>query len=108
MPSPPSITDYSELKSLLQRLVDDIIEAGAYVRLHKHFDSAFKEYEKEVNQTAAFWIFTEKAIREASLIRLARIYDQDHRAVSLLSVLHTFGHHTEFFDDDSVLKRVSK
>lgn len=72
-----------------------------------HFDSAFKEYEREVSQTVVFWSLTEKAIREASLLRLARIYDQDHRAVSLLSVRHTIAHHTEFFDDDSVLKRVS-
>lgn len=107
MPSPLNITGDAELKCLLRRLVDDIIEAGAYVRLHKHFDIAFKEYETEVNQTAAFWVFTEKAIREASLLRLARIFDQDHRAVSLLSVLQTIGHHTEFFDDASVLKRVS-
>lgn len=102
------ISHEDDLKILLERLVRDLIDAGAFVRLHKHFDQAFDEYQEEVRQTPVFWNLTESAIRESSLIRLARIYDQDHRSVSLLTILHTIGRHAEFFNDDSVLKRVSE
>lgn len=108
MTHPLDIADDSDLKKLLRRLIDDIVDAGGFVRLHKHFEGAFREYEKEVHQTPGFWSFTEKAVREASLIRLARIYDQDHRALSLLTLLHTIGHHAEFFEDKAVLRRVSQ
>jgi len=102
------ISHEGDLKILLEHLVRDLIDAGAFVRLHKHFDHAFDEYQEEVSQTPMFWNLTESAIRESSLIRLARIYDQDHRSVSLLTILHTIGRHADFFDDDSVLKRVSE
>jgi len=105
---PLQIVDDGDLKKLLKRLVDDIIEAGAFVRLHKYFDQAFREYVTEVNQTPAFWDFVEKAVIEACLMRLARIFDQDHRGVSLLTILHTIAHHTDFFDDASVLVRISE
>ncbi len=108
MPGHLDIADDADLKKLLTRLVNDIIEAGFYGRLHKYFQSAFDVYKSEINQTPAFWNFIEKAVCEASLLRLARVYDQDHRAVSLLTVLHTIAHHTEFFEDDSVLRRVSE
>ena len=101
------ISNDAELKKLFDRLVTDIIEAGGYARLHHHFRQAFPAYKKETDQTPAFWNFTEKAVREASLIRLARIYDQDARALSLWTLLHTIGRHPGFFDDDPVLRRVS-
>lgn len=108
MPSSLQIVSDADLRKLLKRLVDDIVDAGGFLRLHRHFEAAFREYAEEVNQTPAFWNFTEKAIREASLLRLARIFDQDNRALSLLTLLHTIGHHTAFFEDEAVLRRVSE
>jgi hypothetical protein len=105
---PLEVSGDADLKKLFQRLIDDIIDAGAFLRLHRHFETAFKEYKTEINQTPAFWHFTEKAVREASLVRLARIYDQDNRALSLLTLLNTIGHHSAFFEDEAVLSRVSK
>lgn len=40
-------------------------------------------------------------------MRLARIYDQDPKSLSLLTLLHAIAQHTRFFEDDAVLRRVS-
>jgi hypothetical protein len=42
------------------------------------------------------------------LMRLARVYDQDHHSLSLLTLLHAIAQHTHFFEDDAVLRRVSQ
>jgi hypothetical protein len=96
-----------DLKKLFDRLVTDIIDAGDFLRLHKYFESAFTEYRNEIDETPAFWSLTEQAIRETSLNRLSRVYDQHPQSLSLLTLLHTIGKHPEFFEDAAVLKRVS-
>ena len=53
------ISHEGDLKILLEHLVRDLIDAGAFVRLHKHFDHAFDEYQEEVSQTPMFWNLTE-------------------------------------------------
>jgi len=102
------IDDAGDLKKLFARLIADIIDAAGYSRLWEQLKKALPDYEEEFDQTPVFWGLAFDGIREATLFRLARVYDQDHRALSLLTLLHTLGHHKSFFEDASVLERVSK
>lgn len=107
MPSPLTISEDAELKRLLEHIADDIINAGAYLRLHSTVAGRFESHKHEVNQTPAFWAFTANAVRDAGLLCLARIFDQRHGALSLHTLLLTIRDHPEFFADEAVRKRVN-
>ena len=107
MPSPLTISKDAELKRLLDHIAHDIINAGAYLRLHSALAERFESHKHEVNQTPAFWTFTANAVRDAGLLCLARILDQRHGALSLYTLLLTIRDHPEFFADEAVRKRVN-
>ena len=106
-PSSIPVSCDAEFESLLKRLSEDIVEAPAFLRLDKLLRSKFSEYEREVNNGAFFWTFSVKAIREAGLLRIARIYDQEQRALSLRRLLLTIQANPHFFDDETVKRRVN-
>ena len=107
MPSPLTISKDAELKRLFERIADDIINAGAYLRLHSTLAERFQSHRHEVDQTPAFWTFTANAVRDAALLCLARIFDQRNGALSLHTLLLTIRDHPEFFADEAVRKRVN-
>ena len=107
MPSPLTISEDAELKRLLEHIAHDIINAGAYLRLHSTLAERFESHKHEVNQTPAFWTFTANAVRDAGLLCLARIFDRRHGALSLYTLLLTIRDHPEFFADEAVRKRVN-
>ena len=107
MAKPIPISGDVDLEKLLKRLSDDIVEAPAFLRLHKLLGVRFKEYEREVNQSAFFWTFTAKAMVEAGLLRIARIYDQEQSALSLRRLLLTIRANPHLFDDEAVKRRVN-
>jgi len=102
-----ALSSDDELKRLFDRLITDIVEAGGHARLCRSLATTHQEFEKEINQTPAFWTFATQGLREACLFRLARIYDQDSKSLSLLTLLHAIAQHSRFFEDDAVLRRVS-
>ena len=107
MPSPLAITEDAELNRLFECIADDIINAGAYLRLHSKLAEHFESHAQEVNQTPAFWAFTANAVRDAGLLCLARIFDQREGALSLHTLLLTIGEHPEFFAEEAVRARVN-
>jgi hypothetical protein len=107
-PTPPiPISGDADLEKLLKRLSDDIVEAPAFLRLHKLLGVKFGEYEHEVNQSGFFWSLSAKAILEAGLIRLTRIYDQEQSALSLRRLLWTLRSNPHLFEDEAVKRRVN-
>lgn len=52
------VTDSAEFKRLLQALVDELIDAKDYFRLHQDLNDAIPDYQVEFNQSAHFWTFT--------------------------------------------------
>ena len=106
-PNSIPVSNDAEFERLLKRLSEDIVEAPAFLRLDRLLYSKFKEYEREVNNSAFYWTFSVKAIREAGLVRIARIYDQEQSALSLRRLLLTIQANPHFFDDDTVKRRVN-
>ena len=101
------MSEDAELKRLLEHIAHDIINAGAYLRLHSALAERFESHKHEVNQMPAFWTFTANAVRDAGLLCLTRIFDQRHGALSLYTLLLTIRDHPEFFADEAVRKRVN-
>jgi len=106
-PNPIPLAGDVDLEKLLKRLSEDIVEAPAFLRLHTLLGVKFGKYQREVNQSAFFWTFSAKAILEAGLLRIARIYDQEQSALSLRRLLLTIQANPHFFEDESVKKRVN-
>lgn len=96
-----------ELKKLFVRLIEDIIKANAYVQLIRNLREAQKDFKTEMDQTPGFWSLTAESLREASLLRLSRVYDQQSDTLSLRSLLEIIAGHERFFSKAEILKRVS-
>jgi hypothetical protein len=107
MAKPIRISGEIDFEKLLDRLSHDIVEAPALLRLHKVLSEKFGEYHREVSQSAFFWRFCATSVREAGLLRLARIFDQEKSALSLRTLLLTLQANPHLFEDAAVRRRVS-
>ena len=107
MSKPIQISGDVDLEKLLKRLSDDIVEAPAFLRLHQLLAVKFGEYQREVNQSPFFWTLAAKAVLEAGLLRIARIYDQEKSALSLRRLLLTIHANPHLFEDEAVKRRVN-
>jgi hypothetical protein len=106
MTNPINISGDVDLERLLTRLSDDIVKAPAFLRLYKDLGTLFGEYEKEANHSHFFWSLTSDAVREVGLIRIARVFDQQEKALSLRTLLLTIQANHHLFEDEAVRKRV--
>lgn len=68
---------------LLESVANDAVSASIHWRLFKDLSSATAKFEREMSQSLTFWSLTLAAHDEAVLFRLARLYDQEKRALSL-------------------------
>ena len=107
MANPIRIAGDVELEKLLTRLSQDVVRAPAFLRLYEDLDTKFREHEEEVNVSPFFWVLTRDAIKEAGLLRLGRIYDQQKSALSLRTLLLTIRDNPKLFKDEAVKKRVN-
>jgi hypothetical protein len=107
MANPIRISGDVDLEKLLTGLSHDVVRAPAFLRLYKALEAKFREHQKEVNLSPFFWSLTRDAIKEAGLVRLARIYDQQKSALSLRTLLLTVRDNPKLFKDDAVKKRVN-
>src|ERR1035441_3669527 len=74
---------------ILERLSDDIVTAPELLRIDDQLSDYFEQYSDEVGQAAFFWDRVAIAVREIGQSRLARIYDQQEKALSLRTLLAT-------------------
>ncbi|MEK7676125.1 MAG: hypothetical protein AAB676_09870, partial [Verrucomicrobiota bacterium] len=107
MAKPIRISGESDFEKLLKRLSDDIVFAPAFLRIDKQLGELFERYRDEVNQTEFFWAMVATAVCETGLLRLARIYDQEEKALSLRALLVTIEANKHLFDGSAVKKRVN-
>src|SRR5262245_16038281 len=105
MASPIRISGDVDLEKLLSRLSDDIVKAPAFLRLYAVLGPKFGEYQMEVNRIPFFWSLTSEAFKDACLLRIARIYDQEKSALSLRTLLLTIRENPHLFQDEAVKKR---
>jgi hypothetical protein len=70
-------------------------------------EAASKKYSAEMHETPAFWNFTLNAHYDATLFRLARLYDQHDCSLGLKRFLLTVKASVEYFSDGARRKRLN-
>jgi hypothetical protein len=102
------VKDSAEFKRLLQALVDELIDAHDHFRLHQDLDAAIPDYQAEFNQSAAFWTFTLSAHRDATLLRLCKVYDlyEGKPSLNLRNFLETIEANLHFFEEPNFRERL--
>jgi len=91
---------------LLSSLTEDTVTASIHWRLYKDLRAAVPEFQREMNQSAAFWSLTLNAHREVAMFRLSRLYDQQRGALSLASLVETIRANQHLFDEASFRERL--
>lgn len=98
--------DYFE--EVLDACFDDILEARRCHTLLMDLGRQFADYEREVALSNTFWSITVSALREATVIRLARVFDLNKKGVGLLPVLEAIRDNRHFFSTEEFQRRLSE
>ncbi len=69
-----TVANSKEFGRLLDGLGDDVVDAAIHFRLHKDLRESVKNFERELNQSPAFWSLTFGAHIDATRSRLFRVY----------------------------------
>jgi hypothetical protein len=101
-----TIKSGEELNKLLDALATDIVDANIYFKLFTGLISSFPEYSDERNQSNTFWSLTLQAVKEAYLIRLCRIFDQNNKSLNLVNLLDTIKTNRHFFEEPHFKERL--
>jgi hypothetical protein len=97
--------DETEFKRLFEGLANDIVGAHIHNRLYKDLLSAIEEFTLVVAQSNTFWSITLKSHLSTSLYMLTKAYDQDDRALHLLSFLETIKANSALFTEAKFRER---
>jgi hypothetical protein len=99
---------YSEeqFKQLLERLANDLLNASHHFKLYINLEDALSKYEREINQSIAFWGLTINAHREISILNLCRAYDHNSKSLSLKELIQIIQGNTELFDISKFRERL--
>ncbi|MFI5398986.1 MAG: hypothetical protein ACHQ9S_25935 [Candidatus Binatia bacterium] len=100
------ISSTAEFEKLLDSVANDAVSASIHWKLLSDLSTAATSFEREMNQSLAFWSLTFAAHREAVLFRLARLYDQGERALSLRTWLGTIEANMDLFDQEGFRERL--
>jgi hypothetical protein len=95
----------AELNLLLEALLAEIVKANSYYRLVSGLESSVPDYEWEFQQAGVFWHLTQNALKDACLISLCRIYDQNATTLNLFNLLHTIKGNLHFFSEPHFRER---
>ncbi|MDY6912072.1 MAG: hypothetical protein SVM79_06955 [Chloroflexota bacterium] len=99
-------TSTDQFNSLLDALAGEIVDAGVFFKLHMDLLEAHSEYKKVFIESRTFWGLTIRALLDATLIRLCRIYDQHSASLNLRNLLDTIKANLEIFDNDNFRERL--
>ncbi len=100
-----SITNAEEFESLLDALASEIVDAQIYFKLHTDLMAAIPDYKKVFKESNTFWSLTTRALLDAALSRLCRIYDQNSKALNLRNLLDTIQGNLNLFDVQNFRER---
>jgi len=87
-------------------LAKDIVDANIYYKLHIGLTSSLSDYSDEANLSNTFWYLTLRAIKEAYLIRLCRIFEQNSNSLNLVNLLDTIKSNRHFFEEPHFRERL--
>lgn len=100
------IKSSNQFNGLLNSLAEEIIDGECYFKLHEDLISAIPDYREVYNQSNTFWSLTTKALFDATLSRLCRVYDQNSKSLSLCNLLDTIEANLGIFDTDNFKERL--
>ncbi len=101
-----TIKSGDELNKLLDALATDIVDANIYYKLFAGLTNVISEYSEERNQSNTFWWLTLRAIKEAFLLRLCRIFEQNSRSLNLVNLLDTIKTNRNYFQEPHFRERL--
>ena len=77
------ITSEADFQTFLDSIADDASMASIHWQLAQDLTKSADVFYKEMRQSWTFWTLTVSAHRDATFIRLTRLYDQDPSVLSL-------------------------
>jgi len=92
-----TVANSKEFERLLDVLGDDVVGAAIHYRLHKDLRESVARFERELNQSPAFWSLTFGAHIDATRSRLFRVYDQRPDTLCLRNLLDTIRENLDLF-----------
>jgi hypothetical protein len=92
------ISNSEEFQELLKALASELVEANIHYKLHRDLVESIEEYNKELNQSTAFWSLTIRSHLDISMYRLCKIYDQHSQSLNLKNLLDTIKKNIGIFD----------
>jgi hypothetical protein len=93
-----NIQSAEHFNKLLDALAGDIIDGELYFKLYKDLNEQIPQYTREFNESRTFWSLTRKALIDATLLRLCRVYDTTTESLSLCNLLDTIKVNLNIFD----------
>lgn len=90
----------------LDELTAGLFNAKYQSRLYWKINGSIQEYEREVNQSRAFWGVILKSLQESSVLSLARVYDDNSRSITLKKFLDFIGKNRFIFKKENFKKRL--
>jgi hypothetical protein len=105
---PIRVASEKEFERLLDHMAEEAHRASDHWHLLKGLVAVRKKYEVEMYESRAFWGFTLNAHHDATLFRLARLYDQHDCSLSLKRFLLTVKASVEYFSDGARRARLKE
>jgi len=101
-----NIKNSAEFERLLEGLAHEIVVANIHFKLRQDLVAEIKTYEREYNQSLAFWSLTFDAHLDATWFRLCRIYDQNSSSLNLRNWLETIQENLHIFDPENFKEKL--
>jgi hypothetical protein len=92
------INNSEEFGKLLDAFAGEIVYAGWHFKLFKALTNVSTEYYREFAQSPTFWGLTLAAHKDAVLVRLYKIYENNDKSLNLQNFLHTISQNLSLFD----------
>lgn len=100
------IENPEQFGSLLNALVGECVGGEIYFKLYKNLLNAIPEYKEVFNESNTFWSLTVRALLDATLSCLCRVYDQHSQSLSIKNLLDTIEANLEIFDTANFKERL--
>lgn len=100
------IKDHNDLNRLIDSLANEIVDANIYHRIYCDLINSIEEYGKELNLSQTFWYLTFSALRDAKMIRLCRVFDQESTSLNLFNLLEFIKENIKYFDTEHFKERL--
>ena len=93
------IKSSDELNKLLDALALEIVDANIYHRLYTDLVDSIGNNARAFTQSNTFWSFAIDSLRDARMIRLCRVFDQESKSLNLFNLLETIKANIQFFEE---------